>query len=91
MARGCLPTSVSSDERGRDGLTAIDRLGAFVGYRRALCDQNEYLSLAYGRLSLAPALGLGTGGDALAVKYQKQIRSDFVAATLGFRAAGCLC
>jgi predicted Zn-dependent protease len=64
-------------ERGRDGLTSIDRLGEYVSYQFARQDENEHLSIGYGRLSLAPTSGYGTTGDAVAVRYQKQIHGDF--------------
>ena len=64
-------------ERGRDGLTSIDRLGEYIRYQFPREDENEYLSIGYGRLSLAPTYGSGTTGNALAVRYQKQVHGDF--------------
>jgi tetratricopeptide (TPR) repeat protein len=64
-------------ERGRDGLTSIDRLGEFVAYQLPRTDENEHLSVGYGRLSLAPTYGAGTLGDALVVRAQKQVHGDF--------------
>ena len=64
-------------ERGRDGLTSIDRLGEFVGYKMPFADQNEWFSVGYGRLSLAPTAGNATTGDALTFTLQKQVDADF--------------
>lgn len=63
-------------ERGRDGLTSIDRLGEFVAYQFPRDDENEHFSLGYGRLSLAPTYGAGTTGDALTFRFQKQLCAD---------------
>jgi hypothetical protein len=63
-------------ERGRDGMTSIDRLGEFVAYQFARDNKNEHLSLGYGRLSLAPTYGAGTEGDAMTFRFQKQIPAD---------------
>jgi predicted Zn-dependent protease len=63
-------------ERGRDGLTSIDRLGEFISYQFPRENENEHLSVGYGRLSLAPTYGPGTTGDAIAIRYQKQVCSD---------------
>lgn len=63
-------------ERGRDGLTSIDRFGEYVSYQFARCDENEWLSVGYGRLSLGPTYGQGTTGDAVTFKYQKQVHAD---------------
>lgn len=63
-------------ERGRDGLTSIDRFGEFVSYQLPREDENEHLSIGYGRLSLAPTYGQGTTGNALTFKYQKQVHAD---------------
>jgi len=64
-------------ERGRDGLTSIDRLGEYVGYQLPRLDENEHLSIGYGRLTLAPTYGQGTAGNALTFKYQKQCHGCF--------------
>jgi tetratricopeptide (TPR) repeat protein len=64
-------------ERGRDGLTSIDRFGEYVSYQLPREDENEHLSIGYGRLSLAPTYGQGTTGDAVTFKYQKQVHADF--------------
>lgn len=64
-------------ERGRDGLTSIDRFGEYVSYQFPREDENEHLSFGYGRLSLAPTYGGGTTGDAITFKYQKQTHADF--------------
>ncbi len=64
-------------ERGRDGLTSIDRLGEYVAYKKTLADENEFISVGYGRLSLAPTYGAGTTGDAVTFKMQKQVPADF--------------
>jgi predicted Zn-dependent protease len=63
-------------ERGRDGLTSIDRLGEYVGYQFSRDNENEWLAIGYGRLSLAPTQGQGTTGDAATVRYQKQLSVD---------------
>ncbi len=60
-------------ERGRDGLTSIDRFGEYVSYQFARLEENEHLSLGYGRLTLAPTYGQGTAGNALTFRYQKQV------------------
>ncbi len=64
-------------ERGRDGLTSIDRLGEYTAYQLPRVDENEHLSIGYGRLTLAPTNGIGTTGNALAIKFQKQSHWDF--------------
>jgi len=63
-------------ERGRDGLTSIDRLGEYLAYQLPREEENEHLSIGYGRLSLAPTFGNGTTGDSLVVKFQKQLCAD---------------
>jgi predicted Zn-dependent protease len=63
-------------ERGRDGLTSIDRFGEYVSYQFARSDENEHLSIGYGRLSLAPTSGQGTTGNALTFRYEKQVHAD---------------
>jgi len=64
-------------ERGRDGLTSIDRFGEYVKYQFAREDENEHLSVGYGRLSLAPTYGGGTCGDAVTFQYQQKVDADF--------------
>ncbi len=64
-------------ERGRDGLTSIDRFGEYVKYQFAREDENEHLSVGYGRLSLAPTYGGGTCGDAVTFQYQQKADADF--------------
>jgi predicted Zn-dependent protease len=63
-------------ERGRDGLTSIDRLGEFISYQFGRENENEHLSVGYGRLSLGPTYGAGTTGDAVLIRYQKQLCPD---------------
>ena len=63
-------------ERGRDGLTSIDRLGEYVAYQLPRENENEHLRVGYGRLSLAPTYGNGTTGDAATIRYQKQLCVD---------------
>ena len=60
-------------ERGRDGLTSIDRGGAFVGVRHIYDYEDEFVSLGYGRLTLAPTLGEGTAGNCLDVDFQRRL------------------
>jgi predicted Zn-dependent protease len=63
-------------ERGRDGLTSIDRFGEYVSYQFARGDENEHLSIGYGRLSLAPTFGQGTTGNAVTFRCEKQVHAD---------------
>lgn len=63
-------------ERGRDGMTSIDRFGQYVGYQFPRTDENEHLAFGYGRLSLSPTYGSGTEGDAVTFKYRKQLHAD---------------
>ena len=64
-------------ERGRDGLTSIDRLGDYVTYQMPRSDKTEHLTVGYGRLSLAPTAGAGTTGDALVVNFQRALEADW--------------
>lgn len=64
-------------ERGRDGLTSIDRFGEYIKYQFAREDENEHFSVGYGRLSLAPTYGRGTCGDAATLQYQQKANADF--------------
>jgi predicted Zn-dependent protease len=64
-------------ERGRDGLTSIDRFGEYISYQFPREEKNEYLAFGYGRLSLAPTSGGGTTGNAITFRYQKQVDADF--------------
>ena len=63
-------------ERGRDGMTSIDRFGEYVGYQFPRTDENEHLAFGYGRLSLSPTYGSGTEGDAITFRCRKQVHAD---------------
>ncbi|MGD9126636.1 MAG: tetratricopeptide repeat protein [Planctomycetia bacterium] len=60
-------------ERGRDGLTSIDRGRALVGVRHIYENEDEFLAVAYGRLNLAPTLDTGTPGNAVDVQFQRRL------------------
>lgn len=60
-------------ERGRDGLTSIDRGRASIGVTWRDPSDEEYLGLEYSHLTLAPTAGSGTDGNAIRTRYQKRI------------------
>ena len=64
-------------ERGRNGLTSIDRGRVLTGVRRIYDNEDEFLAIAYGRLTLAPTLGDGTPGNALDLLYQRRLPSSW--------------
>ena len=65
-------------ERGRNGLTSIDRGGAFTGFRHVYRCEDEFLSLSYGRLTLAPTLGEGTAGNCLEIDFQRRLHGEWL-------------
>ena len=69
-------------ERGRNGLTSIDRGGAFTGIRHVFDCEDEFLSIAYGRLTLAPTLGEGTAGNCLQIDFQHRLPSGCLRRTV---------
>jgi tetratricopeptide (TPR) repeat protein len=49
-------------ERGRDGLTSIDRFGEYVSYQLPREDENEHLSVGYGPFEFGSHVWAGNDG-----------------------------